>query len=843
MTINLISLIVRIVHPVYRLGTIKPIVLLLISFLLFTGSLTGTSQTREIDSLKLVAVNSSESGKINILLSIAEEYKLFNNDSAQHYGNKALDYALLLNNNVLVIESLMELAKINLNIGNNKRSIFLFNQAKQLSVKEDNMYLLAKVYMSLGRHYSTLSNYGETLSSLDTALNIIIDNKLTNLKPLIYNEIAFLYYLIHDYSLASYYSNLGINSSKNDIDKTNYIDNLLLHGNIFLQTNNDDSTLFYYNKALIFAKKSNNIALIQQSYRRISGYLIKKTEYTKANQYIDSSIYYCIELNLTSERAALVTYKAHVSSQNLDYKSALNYNLKALELRESTGHKSSICASILNIGGNYTKLGDYEKSYSYLRRGLELAKDVNVVSLVYAYDKLSELYSYKGNYEKALQYTELKEQYKDSITTNKTNEQVMFFRNQYKLEKEKTLTERIKLEKKTNESIFLIITIILALVIIILLSLFTYLRIRTTKEIIKLSKIIETSNQAVVITGLNSEVVYVNNGLLKMLGFSNENELTGRSIFELTNDEGEKLLSEEILPSLLEVGHWHGEMTYQRKNKTIFITEEICSIIYDNDDNPEFYVSIFNDITKRKETESSLKIIKENLEKTVQTKDKMFSIIAHDLTGPFSSILGLSEIMINEYDKYQTDDHIRFCKLIYNSSKHSFELLTNLLHWSRSQLGNIEIKQENVNIYDLVHKNAEPLILSISKKKITFQNKVDSDIYAYIDNNSISIVIRNLLSNAIKFTPRGGTITVTTNTTNSKVNIVFSDTGIGIEPEDISDLFKINGNKLKKGTENEKGTGLGLILCKEFTELNNGSIAVNSEVGKGSNFILTLPTK
>ncbi len=282
-------------------------------------------------------------------------------------------------------------------------------------------------------------------------------------------------------------------------------------------------------------------------------------------------------------------------------------------------------------------------------------------------------------------------------------------------------------------------------------------------------------------------------------------------------------------------------MRNKRKNGSYIFTEETCSVIYDKKGNPEFYVAIFDDITKRKNDESELRTSRESLQKTVQLKDKMFSIISHDLTGPFSSILGLSELMINEYDRYQKDAHIKFCQLIYNSSKHTFELLTNLLHWSRSQLGSIELNKEKINIYDLVSKSSEPLILLLNDKEITLHNNVVDEINAYCDYNTVNLVIRNLLSNAIKFTPRGGTIRVTAEIIENVVCITVADTGIGISEEDMSILFDINDNKSRKGTENEKGTGLGLVLCQEFTDLNGGVITVESELEKGSKFTISIP--
>lgn len=820
------------------------IFLLLIIFSVSTGNNTIMSQTKIIDSLKVKASNSSTIDKSKILLVIAKKFRGINYDSVIQYGNKALDNAEFIKDTNMIIESLQELAYINFSMGNNERSLQLYNQAKQLSIKTKNYYYLADIYIDMERYYSSISNYAGVLSVLDTALSIIDNHKLPNLRSLAYRHIANLYFTIQDYSLAHDYAKIALGIASEDKDTINYSNSLLMVGDIFLNQNIYDSTMFYYIKALTIAKEVNNKVLLRQAYRKITDYYIDIKDYNKSLLYIDSTIFYCNELHLNNELAALITYKAHISVQKGDIKNTLKYNLQALELRTSTGGKSAICASLLNIGSNYTELGDYVKALDYLDSGLKLAKELNKVSyVVYAYEKLSDLYRSKGDYEEALHFNELKEKYNDSITTNRTNKKVMFFKSQYELEQEKTVSEKLKLEQKANEAFYLLITIILTLCIILLLIWLIYSRNRSSREIVKLSRIIETTTQAVIISNYDGKILYVNTGLIEMLGFESKSELVGKSVFDLTNKRGKNIIVNEINPALANVGHWKGEMLNKRKNGSYIYTEETCSVIYDKKGRPEFYVAIFDDITKRKKAESELKTSKENLQKTVQLKDKMFSIISHDLTGPFSSILGLSELMINEFDRYQKDTHLRFCQLIYNSSKQTFELLTNLLQWSRSQLGSIELTPENTGLYNIVSKSAESLILLINDKELNFHNNVDKELNLKIDFNTFSTVIRNLISNAIKFTPRGGTIEVSADKIDSIMNLTISDTGIGISDEDISILFDINDNKSRKGTEDEKGTGLGLVLCREFTELNGGTIKVESKLGQGSKFTISLPSE
>jgi len=164
-----------------------------------------------------------------------------------------------------------------------------------------------------------------------------------------------------------------------------------------------------------------------------------------------------------------------------------------------------------------------------------------------------------------------------------------------------------------------------------------------------------------------------------------------------------------------------------------------------------------------------------------------------------------------------------------------------LLHWSLSQKGKIKATPKKDNIFDLIKNTIDLISIIAEKKEIMINIDVDKSDTAFFDKDTISLVFRNLFFNAIKFTHRGGRISVTSKRNKSDISISISDNGIGITKENIEKLFKVDSEISTKGTENEKGTGLGLILCKELTELNNGKIIVKSELGKGASFVVTLP--
>jgi len=233
------------------------------------------------------------------------------------------------------------------------------------------------------------------------------------------------------------------------------------------------------------------------------------------------------------------------------------------------------------------------------------------------------------------------------------------------------------------------------------------------------------------------------------------------------------------------------------------------------------------------------------LETLNKTKDKFFSIIAHDLKSPFQAILGFSELLTVSYNNFDDKKRKEFIKLIYESSKNTFKLLENLFTWARSQSGEIQFFPEKLNLKEIVSDAVEENKGTANKKGIQLLNNIKDNEYIVADKNMIAVALRNLISNSIKFTGHKGEVVIESkqNEDNDFTEISISDTGVGISQKQIKDLFSINKNVSTPGTENEKGTGLGLTLCKEFIEKNKGKIWVESIQGKGSTFTFTLPKK
>jgi len=233
----------------------------------------------------------------------------------------------------------------------------------------------------------------------------------------------------------------------------------------------------------------------------------------------------------------------------------------------------------------------------------------------------------------------------------------------------------------------------------------------------------------------------------------------------------------------------------------------------------------------------------EELNELNRTKDKFFSIIGHDLRNPFGNIMGVAEIMLSQNKELDPEKADGYLKNIYNASKHAYDLLENLLAWARVQTNSMPFNPEVFDATMKIQNEIDFLEPESSKKQLKINILTKKETLIYADINMFSTIIRNLLANAIKFTHPDGTISISIHKKEHVHEITVKDNGVGISEENMQKIFRIDSKHTTLGTNNEKGTGLGLILCKDFIEKHNGKIWVESKVGEGSQFIFTLPVK
>lgn len=242
-----------------------------------------------------------------------------------------------------------------------------------------------------------------------------------------------------------------------------------------------------------------------------------------------------------------------------------------------------------------------------------------------------------------------------------------------------------------------------------------------------------------------------------------------------------------------------------------------------------------------RETNQKLKESERHLKHLNATKDKFFSIVAHDLKNPFTSLLSISDVMVQNYELADEEEKKACIERVHHSLKHLYSLLENLLTWSRAQTGRLKFEPSTFNLSAVVQENTNLYKLAAEKKEITLEFLAGNEIKAFGDREMINTVVRNLVGNAIKFTPVNGKVSISINERAGMLEIGVTDTGVGITPENVEKLFRIDEKVKTMGTDGEKGTGLGLILCKEFVRKNGGDIKVRSVVTQGTTFSFTLP--
>jgi PAS domain S-box-containing protein len=333
---------------------------------------------------------------------------------------------------------------------------------------------------------------------------------------------------------------------------------------------------------------------------------------------------------------------------------------------------------------------------------------------------------------------------------------------------------------------------------------------------------------------------YVSSSCEKILGYKSE-ELTGVSVIEKFIHPEDQEKTKEGLESIIKNAK-NGGTQYRHKHKNggwvyleAFGTNQL--------NNPSVRSVVLNvrDITERKKTEDELRESRKRLKELNSTKDRFFSILGHDLKNPINNILGLSDLMLEQLKNGDLDSIEDYTRMINHSSKKAIDLLSNLLTWSRSQTGSISYQPETLNLNQLVDDTIDLLRDNATRKSIKLENRIPEGTELTADPVMMELIIRNLISNGIKFTKSNGNVIIGSKEQSDKTTIYIEDSGVGISKKARKKLFRPEYNYSTKGTQKEVGTGLGLLLCKEFVDMHGGKISVKSKEGEGSTFSFTIP--
>ncbi|MGB0431471.1 MAG: PAS domain-containing sensor histidine kinase, partial [Bacteroidia bacterium] len=354
--------------------------------------------------------------------------------------------------------------------------------------------------------------------------------------------------------------------------------------------------------------------------------------------------------------------------------------------------------------------------------------------------------------------------------------------------------------------------------------------------------ILEVLGDPVFVKDFESKLIYVNGAFCEMFGLQ-ANDVIGKTLAEhVPENERESFLA--IDNHVIQTGEENiNEETLTVKGLPKRYISTRKSRFVDSNGN-KFLVGIIHDISRRVNDENELLKQKNELAKLNSTKDKLFSIIAHDLRSPFSNIIGLTDFIKENLENLGHEELADLIEKVNTASGYSLTLLDNLLIWAKSQTGALNIENDKTNIISLLKSTINGVQLAANQKELKLElgiNELPNNLNLVTDKNLLKTVIRNLLSNAIKFTPKGGTIKLHAYLKNNELNVSVIDTGVGMEPEKVKTIFNVAQVVSTRGTENEKGTGLGLQLCYEFIHKLKGKIWVQSELGKGSSFSVSLP--
>jgi len=344
-----------------------------------------------------------------------------------------------------------------------------------------------------------------------------------------------------------------------------------------------------------------------------------------------------------------------------------------------------------------------------------------------------------------------------------------------------------------------------------------------------------------------NKFTYISSSVYNLRGYTVEEAMQQNLKQSLTPESAEKVTKQietglkKIINNPNEQISSTDELQQTHKNGSVIWIETSTRTKFNSNGELEIFGTSRN-IDERKKAQLALLASEAKLRESNNTKDKLFSIISHDLRSPFNAILGFSDLLLENHSQYNNSEREKYITVIDDSAKQAYKLLNNLLHWAKTQTGGIVFNPKEYALNKILIELIQLNTSYADKKNIKLSyNRQLKDINIFADYDMLKIILRNIISNAIKFTTRYGEITINTEQSNGNIIISISDTGIGIKKDNLQKIFHINEITSTTGTENEKGTGLGLILCKEFVEKHGGKIWAESEIGKGSKFTLTIP--
>jgi len=852
-----------------------PIIIIL---LLICNNHTYSNSQIQATADSLISIINTEKvidKKIDNYLALIKIYQKNNIEKSINFCDSALAICKAKNLKIKEIELKIEKARsLILSRNYEKTSELIFEI--ELDVSKNNRDEL-KGNLNLLKS-SALLNISEFAQAMDNALKAIIffknENDSIGLAKA-YNNIGLIYEItnnnhkaLENYLISKYYA-----QAKKDNQLLADLDNNI--GIIYDKLKDHEKALKYYFKALEYNNSIGDLNGSATSFNNIASLLTELGRYEEAMVYykkaLDISI---ITKNISNE--AMLRYNLGCLYSSLNMLDTSEFYLNgSLKIYFKNMDAFNISETFNLLGNLYKKQKRYTMAIDALEQCVNYAATAGVLHLQETGLKtLSEIYGLQHDYKTAFAYQQKANTISDSLSELKKIEELKYsdFQIEFQIQSEKFEKDlrrndelyRKELKKQKSEkytyALFLLLIIMIALVLYrsshksskINKKLVQKNReVEDQKELIEISNIelreqyaftetlLNTIPNPVFYTDRNSHLLGCNKAFEEIMD-KNLNDLVGIDVkslklnFDIScdatrffDDSEKKLVRNEGVLTFAD-GTDHDVICFRKG-------------IINAEDKLMGVLGILIDITDIRETENKLKDSQARLREVINAKDKFFNIMAHDLKNPFNAILGLTALIADDFENHTETELIQYIKLINQSSTQIYSLLENLLEWARAQSGSIEKNPTVFTINAIIQDCINLFNQSIQQKNIALTLDFKKDYEALADKNMILTVLRNLLSNALKFTDTNGSIRIKVEKKDDYLKISVIDSGVGIQPENLERLFKIDQPVSTRGIDNEKGTGLGLIICKEFVKQNGGTIIVTSEVGKGSTFSFTLP--
>jgi len=554
-----------------------------------------------------------------------------------------------------------------------------------------------------------------------------------------------------------------------------------------------DTMFVYATKALKLSEKLNIKTEIARSYHILGIYFAERGDLKRALEYFFKSLEILEKIGDKKRTGVAFGAIARVYQIMDNNNDALKYDLKALNISLEIKDSLNIATNYNNVGADYNNIGDFSLASENYRRALEIAKNTKNIRLQallfmnigYVYQEIDSINLALNNYYKSVG---LYKKAKDNYGLAKIYSKLAGIH--HKLNKTDSTIYYAKKAYKTGT------------------------KTKTISIIREASHFLNLAYKNI----LQFDSAYKYQEIYYVMKDSIDSKSNTKKLTQLEmqyNFDKERQINKI---------KYQAEVKSQKQITLIFIIAFISALL--------LVLVVFISYKKIKKAETKLKILN-------ATKDKFFRIISHDLKGPFNAFISISELLANKNINLDKEKIQYFASTINKTAKSSYSLFQNLLMWSMSQRDNIKIEIKEINISEILNKTLEVLSPLISEKHLAIKTNIEINII-HSDVNIISTVLRNLISNSIKFTPENGEITINTYQKNDKTVISVSDTGVGIPENKIQNLLNPNYQETTIGTNNEKGTGLGLILCNELINKLNGKIIIKSKLKKGTTVSIVL---